>query len=108
MEHALRFTLSKTRRAYVPPASHWANDATDAALPRMGMRVRLKANYDVSISPAGAGDPEGPEDLRHGARGQRQRYFFFDSKFDRQPPERLREDDSREPVRFLVFDLRRA
>ena len=48
VEHALRFTLSKTRRAYVPPASHWASDATDAALPPMGMRVRLKANYDVS------------------------------------------------------------
>lgn len=48
VEHALRFTLSKTRHAYVPPASHWASDATDPALPPMGMRVRLKANYDVS------------------------------------------------------------
>ncbi|QGM97790.1 hypothetical protein [Methylocystis parvus] len=48
VEHALRFTLSKTRRAYTPPASHWASDATDPALPPMGMRVRLKANYDIS------------------------------------------------------------
>ena len=48
IEHALRFTLAKTRQAYVPPASHWASDATDDTLPPMGMRVRLKASYDVS------------------------------------------------------------
>jgi hypothetical protein len=28
IEHALRFTLSKTRRAYVLPASHWASQAS--------------------------------------------------------------------------------
>ena len=49
--HALRFTLSKTRRAYVPPASHWASDETDEDLPPMGMRVRLKADYDISSFP---------------------------------------------------------
>ena len=26
IEHAVRFTLAKTRRAYVPPASHWASE----------------------------------------------------------------------------------
>ena len=52
--HALRFTLSKTRRAYVPPASHWASDETDEDLPPMGMRVRLKADYDISSFPPGA------------------------------------------------------
>jgi hypothetical protein len=46
--HALRFTLSKTRQAYVPPASHWASEAQDEDLPPMGMRVRLKASYDLS------------------------------------------------------------
>ena len=46
--HALRFTVSKTRRAYVPPASHWASEAHDDNLPPMGMRVRLKADYDIS------------------------------------------------------------
>jgi hypothetical protein len=51
IEHALRFTLSKTRRAYVPPASHWAADGTDEDLPPMGMRVRLKADYDISGFP---------------------------------------------------------
>ena len=48
IEHALRFTLAKTRRAYVPPASHWASDGFDENLPPMGMRVRLKAGYDMS------------------------------------------------------------
>ena len=46
--HALRFTLKKTRRAYMPPASHWVSDETDEDLPPMGMRVRLKADYDIS------------------------------------------------------------
>ena len=48
LEHAMRFTLSKTRRAYVPPASHWASKSYDEDLPPMGMRVRLKTDYDVS------------------------------------------------------------
>lgn len=48
LDHALRFTLKKTRRAYVPPASHWASESDDETLPPMGMRVRLKANYDIS------------------------------------------------------------
>jgi hypothetical protein len=48
IEHALRFTLAKTRRAYVPPASHWASKSYDETLPPMGMRVRLKAGYDIS------------------------------------------------------------
>ncbi len=48
IEHAMRFTLSKTRRAYVPPASHWASEADDDDLPPMGMRVRLKSTFDTS------------------------------------------------------------
>jgi hypothetical protein len=48
LEHAVRFTLSKTRRAYLPPASHWASEHHDVDLPPMGMRVRLKADYDIS------------------------------------------------------------
>jgi hypothetical protein len=46
--HALRFTLAKTRRAYVPPASHWASEVHDEDLAPMGMRVRLRASYDLS------------------------------------------------------------
>jgi hypothetical protein len=40
--HAIRFTLRATRKAFVRPATHYASTATDAALPPMGMRVRLK------------------------------------------------------------------
>jgi hypothetical protein len=48
INHALRFTVSTTRRAYVYPARHFASDYTDSDLPPMGMRVRLKAGFDIS------------------------------------------------------------
>ncbi|HEY0171452.1 MAG TPA: hypothetical protein VGB98_10550 [Pyrinomonadaceae bacterium] len=51
--HALRFTAARTRRGYVHPARHFASSNTDPNLPPMGMRVRLKASYDISgFSPA--------------------------------------------------------
>jgi hypothetical protein len=50
--HALRFTVSRTRKAYVSPARHWASSSTDPNLPPMGMRVRLKASFDISSFPA--------------------------------------------------------
>jgi hypothetical protein len=46
--HAIRFTVSRSRRAYVHPARHYASNNTDPALPPMGMRVRLKADFDIS------------------------------------------------------------
>jgi hypothetical protein len=46
--HALRFTVHSTRRAYVSPARHFASSNTDPNLPPMGMRVRLKASFDIS------------------------------------------------------------
>ena len=49
--HALRFTVRRTRRAYVHPARHWASSDTSSFLPPMGMRVRLKASYDISGFP---------------------------------------------------------
>jgi hypothetical protein len=48
IKHALRFTVEKSRRAYVAPATHFASRRTDANLPPMGMRVRLKADSDIS------------------------------------------------------------
>ncbi len=48
LRHALRFTVKKTRRAYVPPATHFASPHKDENLPPMGMRVRLKAGFDTS------------------------------------------------------------
>ncbi len=49
--HALRFTVQHSRRAYVSPARHYASRSTDVNLPPMGMRVRLKANFDISGFP---------------------------------------------------------
>jgi len=54
IEHALRFTVSRTRRAYIPPATHWASSDTSSLRPPMGMRVRLKAGVDISTYPASA------------------------------------------------------
>lgn len=51
IEHALRFTVARTRRAYIAPARHFASRLTDANLPPMGMRVRLKAGVDISSYP---------------------------------------------------------
>ena len=46
--HALRFTVSRTRKAYVYPARHWASTDTSSLRPPMGMRVRLKSSVDIS------------------------------------------------------------
>jgi hypothetical protein len=51
IDHALRFTVRRTRRAYVYPARHYASDATDPALPPMGLRLRLKATFDTRPFP---------------------------------------------------------
>ena len=51
IDHALRFTVQRTRRAYLYPARHYASSLTDANLPPMGLRVRLKANFDVRPFP---------------------------------------------------------
>ena len=51
IDHALRFTVRRSRRAYVYPARHFASDATDPDLPPMGLRVRLKANYPIAGFP---------------------------------------------------------
>ena len=51
IDHALRFTVSRTRRAYVYPARHYASDLTDPDLPPMGLRLRLKAGYPTRSFP---------------------------------------------------------
>ncbi len=45
--HAMRVTVRNTQRAYVAPATHFASNKTDPNLPRMGERLRLKADFDV-------------------------------------------------------------
>jgi hypothetical protein len=51
VEHAMRFTVRKTRRAYVLPATHWASESRDPTHPRMGERFRLRADFDVAGFP---------------------------------------------------------
>ena len=46
--HAIRVTFSRTQRGYVLPATHFASSTTDPALPPMGLRLRLKASFDVT------------------------------------------------------------
>jgi hypothetical protein len=51
INHALRFTVERTRRAYIYPARHFASNLTDPNLPPMGLRVRLKASFDTRSFP---------------------------------------------------------
>lgn len=48
INHALRFTVSTTQRAYIAPASHQAGSTTDQNAPPMGLRLRMRAGYDLS------------------------------------------------------------
>lgn len=53
IDHAIRFTLRYSRAAFTPPASHWAANSTNSLAAPMGMRLRLKASFDISgFSPA--------------------------------------------------------
>src|SRR5512137_216035 len=53
INHAIRFTVPQTRRAYVWPARHFASSLTGSQYPPMGQRFRLKASFviDNSFSP---------------------------------------------------------
>lgn len=52
VDHALRVTFRRTRRAYVYPATHYASPHKDPLLPRMGERFRLKKDFDITRFPA--------------------------------------------------------
>ena len=51
IDHAIRMTLQRSRAAFVAPASHWAANNSDPNAAVMGMRMRLKADYDISSFP---------------------------------------------------------
>jgi hypothetical protein len=51
IDHALRFTAERTRRAFIYPARHYASSSTDPSLPPMGLRVRLKASVNIAGLP---------------------------------------------------------
>ena len=48
INHALRFTAPQTKREYIWPARHYASSLTGADYPPMGLRLRLKADFDLS------------------------------------------------------------
>lgn len=48
VEHAMRVTVRRSRRAYVSPATHHASSLMDENLPRMGERLRLRGDFDIS------------------------------------------------------------
>lgn len=48
INHALRFTLPLSKAAIVPPARHWAATSTNPYAAPMGMRLRLRASFDIS------------------------------------------------------------
>ena len=47
IDHALRFTVRRTRREYLWPARHFASSSTDPNHPPMGQRFRLKADFKI-------------------------------------------------------------
>jgi len=48
ISHAIRFTLASSQAAFVLPATHWASNSSSANAAPMGMRLRLKASFDIS------------------------------------------------------------
>lgn len=48
IDHAIRITFEETRMSYLSPATHYASSSCDPNRPPMGLRLRLKAGYDIS------------------------------------------------------------
>ena len=48
VDHALRFTIQRTRRAFIYPAMHHAGSTDAPTVPAMGQRFRLKASIDLA------------------------------------------------------------
>ncbi|MEV4533907.1 hypothetical protein AB0J82_08760 [Asanoa sp. NPDC049518] len=51
IDHAIRITVPKTRTGFTWPATHSASSATDANLPQLGQRLRLKASVGTGSMP---------------------------------------------------------
>lgn len=48
INHALRFTVPSTQQAFVAPATHWASTNTNPNAPPMGLKLRLRADFNTS------------------------------------------------------------
>ncbi len=51
INHAIRFTAPQTQAGFIHPATHFASSSTNPDLPPMGLRLRLKASFDISRFP---------------------------------------------------------
>jgi hypothetical protein len=54
INHAIRFTAPSTQEGFIHPATHFASNSTNPELPPMGLRLRLKASFDISHFPRAA------------------------------------------------------
>jgi hypothetical protein len=48
INHALRVTFNHTQAGFIHPATHFASSSTNVDYPPMGLRLRLKASYNIS------------------------------------------------------------
>jgi hypothetical protein len=48
LNHAVRFTMNHTSQGHIHPATHDAATSSAAYAPPMGLRIRLKASYNIS------------------------------------------------------------
>lgn len=48
INHAIRVTFAQTRKGYILPATHAASSVTRTDAPPMGLRLRLRADFDIS------------------------------------------------------------
>ena len=48
INHALRFTIPHTQATYIWPARHKASRITDLKVAPLGVRFRLRADFDIS------------------------------------------------------------
>ena len=52
IDHAIRFTVQTSQKAYLWPARHYASSNTSTSVPPMGARFRLKSAFNVSSFPS--------------------------------------------------------
>ena len=107
IDHALRFTARRTRRAFVYPARHFASSDSDPALPPMGLRVRLKRGADLSgLGPQARDRRPRAAALRRAARRQRLAVVLLGRA--RQPLGQRRPPDAAPPQRIGLRGRRHA
>jgi hypothetical protein len=87
--NAIRVTFNETRQAFIHPATHYASSSCEPDRPAMGMRLRLKAGYDISALD-GQAQVIAVALKRYGMIVARQRLQLVHHRRNRQPLERRR------------------